>query len=29
VIRVFDDTGNLIETHEQAVASSGDFWFHR
>jgi len=29
VIRVYGDGGNLIETDEQAVASSGDFWFHR
>src|SRR6266436_843162 len=29
VIRVYDAAGNVIETHEQAVASSGDFWFHR
>ncbi len=29
VIRVYGDAGNLIETDEQAVASSGDFWFHR
>ena len=29
VIRVYDEAGNVIETLEQAVASSGDFWFHR
>jgi hypothetical protein len=29
VIRVYDAAGNVIETPEQAVASSGDFWFHR
>ena len=29
VIRVYDEAGNVIETHEQAVASSRDFWFHR
>jgi hypothetical protein len=29
VIRVFDEAGNVIERHEQAVASSGDFWAHR
>jgi hypothetical protein len=29
VIRVYDQAGNVTETHEQAVASSGDFWFHR
>ena len=29
VIRVYDGAGNMIETHEQALASSGDFWFHR
>jgi hypothetical protein len=29
VIRVYDEAGNVIETHEHAVASSGDFWFHR
>jgi hypothetical protein len=29
VIRVHDEAGNVIETLEQAVASSGDFWFHR
>jgi hypothetical protein len=29
VIRVYDGAGNVIETLEQAVASSGDFWFHR
>jgi hypothetical protein len=27
VIHVYDEAGNLIETHKQAVASSGDFWF--
>ena len=25
VIRVYDEAGNVIETHKQAVASSGDF----
>ena len=25
VIRVYDEAGNVMETHEQAVASSGDF----
>ena len=29
VIRVYDAAGNVIETHEHAAASSGDFWFHR
>jgi hypothetical protein len=29
VIRVYDEAGNVIETLEQAAASSGDFWFHR
>jgi hypothetical protein len=29
VIRVYEEAGNVIETHEQAVASSGDFWLHR
>ncbi len=29
VIRLYDEAGNVTETLEQAVASSGDFWFHR
>jgi len=29
VIWVYDEAGNVIETHEHAAASSGDFWFHR
>jgi hypothetical protein len=27
MIRVYNDAGNAIETHDQAVASSRDFWF--
>jgi len=29
VIRVYNGASNVIETLGQAVASSGDFWFHR
>jgi hypothetical protein len=29
VIRVYDEAGNVIQIDEQAVVSSGDFWFHR
>jgi hypothetical protein len=29
VIRVYDEAVNVIETLEQPVVSSEDFWFHR
>jgi hypothetical protein len=29
VIRAYHYAGNVLETHKQAAASSGDFWFHR
>jgi hypothetical protein len=28
-IRVYNKASNMIETRDQAVVSSGDFWFHR
>ncbi|PYJ49232.1 MAG: hypothetical protein DME85_00460 [Verrucomicrobia bacterium] len=27
MIRVYDEAGNVIETQDQAVPSSRDFWF--